>query len=97
MGSLHCARICMDVIEALIGRCRGRPASQPRSPRLADSAAPGPPPRTKLPGCGGGAGLGSRGLRGRGGVLHSVVCKQGARTRALAGDGGSTCRWRSRR
>lgn len=57
MGSLHCARICMDVIEALIGRCRGRPASQPSSPRLADSAAPGPPPRNE-----------AAGLRGRGGA-----------------------------
>ncbi|XP_031229137.1 uncharacterized protein LOC116091827 [Mastomys coucha] len=74
MGSLHCARICMDVIAAVIGRFRSRPASQPRSPRLADSAAPGspppPPPGTKRPGRGGGAGLGSRGRRGRGGVLH---------------------------
>lgn len=77
MGSLHCARICMDVIAAVIGRFRSRPASQPRSPRLADSAAPGPPPPpppgTKRPGRGGGAGLGSRGRRGRGGVLHCVL------------------------
>lgn len=62
MGSLHCARICMDVIAAVIGPCRSRPASQPRSPRLADSADPGPPPQhppgTKRPGRGGGAGLG---------------------------------------
>lgn len=67
MGSLHCARICMDVIAALIGRYWGRPASQPSSPRLADSGARGPPPGTKQRGCGGGAGLGSRGQRGRGG------------------------------
>lgn len=84
MGSLHCARICMDVIAALIGRGRGRPASQPGSPRLADSAARGPAPRNEAVGPRGGAGLGSRGRRGRGGLLHSSACRQGAGTRALA-------------
>lgn len=74
MGSLHCARICMDVIAALIGRCRGRPASQPRSPRLADSAAPVPPPRNEAarPRGRGGAGVPRAEGAGRGTALSGL-------------------------
>lgn len=91
MGSLHCARICMDVIAALIGRCRHSPASYPGSPRLADSAARGPAPRNEAVGPRGRGGVGgSRGRRGRGGLLHSTACWQGAGTGALA-------RWRAAR
>lgn len=71
MGLLHCARICMDVIAAVIGRCRSRSASQPRSPRLADSAAPGPPPRNEAAGPRGrgGAGVPQAEGAGRGAAL----------------------------
>lgn len=81
MGSLHCARICMDVIAALIGRCWGGPASQPSSPRLADSGARGPPPGTERPGCGGGAGLGvpQAEVAGRGAALFGLRAGVGDR------------------
>lgn len=84
MGSLHCARICMDVIAALIGRCRRRPASYPGSPRLADSAARGPAPRNE-----------AVGPRGRGGVGGPAGGGGGAGccTPLLAGRGRGPGRW----
>ena len=100
MGSLHCARICMDVIAALIGRRRGPPRPLPRAPRFGDAAARGPAPRD-----------GAAGLRGRGGagVLRPERAGRGpARRRRQAGGGdlerapagrggGSSSRWRSLR
>lgn len=85
MGSLHCARICMDVIAALIGRCRHRPASYPGSPRLADSAArsPAPPERS---GRAAGAGRGWGGPAGGGGGADCY-------TPQLAGRGRGPGRW----
>lgn len=79
MGSLHCARICMDVIAALIGRRWGPPHPLPRAPRLGDAAARGPAPR--------GRAAGPRG-RGGAGVLRAEGAGRGlARCRPQAGGG----------
>lgn len=59
MGSLHCARICMDVIAALIGRRRGRPAPCLAPPASETPLRAAPPPGTQRRGYGGGAGPGS--------------------------------------
>lgn len=77
MGSLHCARICMDVIAALIGRGRGRPASQPGSPRLADSAARGPAPRNEAVGPRGRGGVGVPRAEGAGRVAALLSLQAG--------------------
>lgn len=77
MGSLHCARICMDVIAALIGRRRGRPAPCLAPPALETPLRAAPPPGTERRGHGGGAGPGSCGPRGRGGVLQPQTAGRG--------------------
>lgn len=97
MGSLHCARICMDVIAALIGRCRHRPASYPGSPRLADSAARSPaPPERSGRAAGAGRGWGVPRAEGAGQIaaLHSLLAGGGDRgAGSLASRQGSTCCW----
>lgn len=98
MGSLHCARICMDVIAALIGRRRGRPAPCLAPPALEAPLRAAPPPGTERRGHGGGAGPGSCGPRGRGGVPHAIDRRQGAGTWSACELGRvSARRWRSHR
>jgi hypothetical protein len=87
MGSLHCARICMDVIAALIGRCQDRPAPCLAPPTLEKLLRAAPPLGTEQrgPRRWGGAGVPGAEGAGRGSVRRRPQAGGGDLGRTRAG------------